>query len=138
LELPSSLDAVEATTTVAKVSAQMCGFDERTDEGIELAFREAVINAIRHGNKEDSSKLVRVQLVCGDDDFSITIEDQGAGFDPTAVANPTDAEHLLKPSGRGILFMQSLMDDVQVTHSPSGGTLVRMTKRRESKSSSFK
>jgi serine/threonine-protein kinase RsbW len=114
----------------------MCGFDERSGEEIEVAFREAVINAVRHGNKEDSSKPVRVEFVCGDDQFAITIEVQGSGFDPTAVANPTDPEHLLKPSGRGLLFMQSLMDDVQFAHSPSGGTLVRLTKRRELKPSS--
>lgn len=130
LTIPSSLNTIEATTTVARTSARMCGFDESASQWIELALREAVINAIRHGDKEDCTKPVRVQFVCGDDAFTITIEDQGSGFDPKAVANPLDAEHLLNSNGRGIFLMRSLMDDVQLARSRAGGALVRMTKRK--------
>jgi serine/threonine-protein kinase RsbW len=133
--IPSSLNAIEATTNIGRVSARLCGFDESANQWIELALREAIVNAIRHGNKEDCRKLVHLQFVCSDDAFTMTIEDQGSGFDPTAVANPLDAEHLLNPSGRGIFLMRSLMDEVQFAGSPTGGTLVCMTKRKGPKPS---
>ncbi len=94
---------------------------------IEMAVREAVVNAVIHGNHEDPSKHVFVKLRCGSDgDLSLTIQDEGAGFDSGSVPDPTQAEHLMSDHGRGIYLMRALMDEVSFEE---GGTVVYMRKR---------
>ena len=96
---------------------------------VEMAVREAVTNAIVHGNQEDEAKAVEVTLNCLEDALQIEVKDQGEGFDPTSVPDPTDPENILKTSGRGIFLMRSFMDEAQWLMRPEGGTTVRMVKR---------
>ena len=80
---------------------------------IEMALREALANAIVHGNQQDSRKCVHVACRCTTDgEVSITVQDQGQGFDTAAVLDPTTPENRLLPHGRGIYLMKTLMDDV--------------------------
>jgi len=94
-----------------------------------MAVREAITNAVVHGNQEDEAKNVEVTLSCLGRELEIEVKDQGEGFDPTSVPDPTDAANLLKTSGRGIFLMRTFMDEVQWLNRPEGGTTVRMVKR---------
>jgi serine/threonine-protein kinase RsbW len=92
--------------------------------------REAVTNAVLHGNRQDESIPVEVGMSGTDDGLSITVRDRGQGFDPSHLPDPTAEENILKASGRGILFMRTFMDEVGWEHPPGGGTLVRMVKKK--------
>ena len=129
LTLPSRIEAVnEAAAAFARVLGR-AGIDEDAAFGIDMAFREAVTNAVLHGNKQDESKLVRVTVKSAPDWLEISVRDQGTGFDPVAIPDPTVAENIMKTAGRGIFFMRNFMDEVDWSIEPEGGTLVRMTKR---------
>jgi serine/threonine-protein kinase RsbW len=94
---------------------------------IELALREALVNAIVHGNQEDPHKHVYVKSRYGaDGEISIKVEDEGVGFDIDAVPDPTSADNRLQTYGRGIYLIRTLMDEV---HFELGGSVVHMRKR---------
>jgi serine/threonine-protein kinase RsbW len=100
-------------------------------DAVELALREALANAIRHGCRGDVTQLVRCSLSCDEsDDVLLVVRDPGVGFDPDAVPDPCDAANALNPGGRGILLMRALMDDVQFG---DGGREVRMRLRKPSR-----
>jgi serine/threonine-protein kinase RsbW len=88
-----------------------------------------VTNAIQHGNKLDQSKWVEIQYEVGSDRLSISVRDQGSGFRVSDLPNPLDPENLLKPSGRGIFYIRSFMDEVEFRPLSHGGMEVHMTKR---------
>jgi serine/threonine-protein kinase RsbW len=106
-----------------------CGASEEAGFGIEMAVREAVTNAMVHGNQEDEAKQVEVIFNCHGNELEVEVRDQGTGFDPSAVPDPTDPENLMKTSGRGIFLMRTFMDEIEYQARPEGGTVVRMTKR---------
>jgi len=94
---------------------------------IEMALREALANAVVHGNGENSRKRVCVECRCYmDGEVSIAVRDEGQGFDRSAVPDPTTPENRLFTHGRGIYLMKTLMDDVSFE---KGGAVVRMRKR---------
>ena len=113
--------------------AQMLHFDEDALTWMEVAVRESVINAIKHGNKLDPSKMVTVQFTTrpavDPTELEIRVRDQGEGFDPEALPDPLAPENLLKSSGRGIFFMRSFMDDVRLVRVPGGGMEVCLVKK---------
>ena len=94
-----------------------------------MAVREAVTNAMVHGNQEDETKSVEVVSSCLENAFEIEVSDQGEGFDPTSVPDPTDPANILKTSGRGIFLIRNFMDEVEWFARPEGGTTLRMVKR---------
>ena len=108
--------------------AVQCGCCEDECTQIELAVRETVINAIVHGNCCDPEKRVHIDATLSEHELAISIRDEGAGFDPAKVADPTKPENLMRDSGRGILMMQTLMDEVTINSAPGQGTEVRMVK----------
>lgn len=130
LSLPSRIE------TVAEAAAAVAEFVNRsgvTDDdafGIDMAVREAVTNAVVHGNQQSEDKLVGIVLKSLPDGVEISVHDQGPGFNPNEVPDPTAEENILKTSGRGIFFMRSFMDEVDWFLPPEGGTTVRMLKRR--------
>ena len=100
---------------------------DKSNFEIELALREAIANGIVHGNREDPSKRVYVCCRCTTaGDVSITVQDEGEGFDVERVPNPTAPENLFRGSGRGIYLMNTLMDEV---HFEQRGTVVHMHKK---------
>jgi serine/threonine-protein kinase RsbW len=129
LVLPSHIEAVADAAAAAADFARNCGVAEEASFGIDMAVREAITNAIVHGNKEDDAKQVEVTFTCASHAVEIEIKDQGEGFDPVRVPDPTAAENLMKTSGRGNFLMRSFMDEVQWEPRPEGGTIVRMVKR---------
>ena len=96
--------------------------------GIRLALEEAVVNAIKHGNGNDPAKSVRIAYQVDDDRVRIEIEDQGPGFNPDEIPDPTLPENLERPSGRGIMLMRSFMNVVQFN---DRGNCVVLEKSRE-------
>jgi len=97
------------------------------EEFVELALREAVSNAILHGNRMDPRKLVHVRCCCeGAKGVFIVVRDQGAGFDPNTVPNPLAVENLEAEHGRGIHLMKLAMDEVSFKR---GGTEVHIRKK---------
>ena len=133
LEIHSSFDMLDFVQLVSDRIGQMAGLDEESLHWIGVAIRESVINAIKHGNREDYGKLVTVEFTftprTTPTELTIRVTDQGEGFDVEDVANPLAPENLLKSSGRGIFFMRSFMDDVSLSRRPEGGMEVRMLKR---------
>lgn len=94
-----------------------------------MAVREAVTNAVIHGNKLDNAKEIGLKLRNTPEVFEISVHDQGSGFDPNEVPDPTKDENILKTSGRGVFFMRNFMDQVDWSADPEGGTRVRMIKK---------
>jgi serine/threonine-protein kinase RsbW len=129
LVLPSHIEAVGETAAAVTDFVKSCGFDEQTAFGVDMALREAVTNAVVHGNQEDETKSVEVIFSCLGNALEIQIRDQGEGFDPASVPDPTQPANILKTSGRGIFLMRSFMDEVEWFARPEGGTTVRMVKR---------
>lgn len=129
LVLPSRIEAI---ADAAAAAAEFVGRLKLSDEaafGIDMAVREAVTNAVLHGNEQDETKTVEVTFKGSSELVEIAVRDRGRGFDPSNVPDPTDPQNILKTSGRGILFMRTFMDEVEWSHHPDGGTVVRMTKR---------
>ncbi|MGZ8847852.1 MAG: ATP-binding protein [Pyrinomonadaceae bacterium] len=129
LVLPSHIEAVGDAAAAVTDFVESCGIGEDAAFGIGMAVREAVTNAMVHGNQEDETKSVEVIFNCLGNALEIEVRDQGEGFDPTAVPDPTDPVNILKPSGRGIFLIRSFMDEVECFGRPEGGTTVRMVKR---------
>ena len=129
LVLPSHIEAVADAAAALTDFVKSCGLDEQAAFGIDMAVREAVTNAMVHGNQEDDTKSVEVVFSCLEGALEIEIRDQGEGFDPVSVPDPTEPANILKPSGRGIFLMRTFMDDVEWFTRPEGGTAVRMVKR---------
>ena len=104
------------------------GFSGQNYFAITLAIEEAITNAIKHGNRLDKKKKVRIEARISTKQFEIEIEDEGVGFDRTKVPDPTSVENLEKCSGRGILLIEAYMNRVSWDH---GGRRVRMLKLNE-------
>ena len=93
-----------------------------------LAVTEATTNAIIHANKCDINKKVTIDASVENSKLIIKIKDEGEGFDPSNIPDPTDPENLLKDSGRGIYLMRVYMDDLQYNRTPSGMEFVLTVK----------
>lgn len=130
LALPSCIEAIEDAAAAAAEFVSRSGIEPEAAFGIDMAVREAVTNAVLHGNRQDESKLVVVQFKSLANALEITVRDEGSGFNPESVPDPTDPRNLLKTSGRGILFMRTFMDKVEWSRHADGGTVVRMLKKR--------
>lgn len=92
---------------------------------IRLCLEEAVINAIKHGNKENRKKQVYINVGLVKNAIKITVKDQGKGFNYKSIASPIKGKNIKKPSGRGIFLIKKLMDTVQFS---DGGSAIKMIK----------
>jgi serine/threonine-protein kinase RsbW len=133
LVLNSHVDVLDCVQVVCDQLCTSLQMDEDAMHWVGVAVRESVVNAIRHGNRFDPSKHVRVDFVLTPGDvpefLEVTVQDEGEGFEPEEIADPLAPENLLKASGRGIFFMRNFMDDVQLRRRPEGGMEVCMRKR---------
>ncbi len=127
--LESRLESVDEAAMLADKFAKSVGLDDEFVYAVDLAIRESVANAVKHGNKFDESKKVNLTFADSGEVFEITVRDFGPGFKVEDVPDPTDPEHLLKSNGRGILFMNSFMDSVEWENAADGGLVVKMTKK---------
>ena len=130
IKLPSRIESVDEAALKADEFAKEQGLGDDFVSAIDLAIRESVANAVKHGNKFAEEKTVDLTLARTDEGFEITVRDYGTGFNVDEIPDPTNPENLLKACGRGILFMRSFMDVVEWSNHESGGLVVKMIKRQ--------
>ncbi|MBC7899094.1 MAG: ATP-binding protein [Saprospiraceae bacterium] len=130
LTLPSRIESVDQAALEADEFAKSVGLDDEFISAIDLAVRESVANAVKHGNKFDETKQVEIKFSRSAEGFEVQVRDFGAGFDPADIPDPTNPANLLKASGRGILFMRSFMDEVEWSNHDGGGLIVKMLKKQ--------
>ena len=129
LTVPSRLEEMANVHTLVEEAIREYNLSEDLAHWIELTISESMINAIQHGNKCDPEKKATLKISSDGNKIEITVEDQGKGFQLDDVADPTNVENLLKPSGRGILIIRSFMDEVDLSRREGGGSRLRMVKR---------
>ncbi|MFO1064007.1 MAG: ATP-binding protein [Pirellulales bacterium] len=127
--IPSSLDAGhKLIENYVKVLEEL-GWEGRDLFHVQLAVEEAVVNAITHGNKESPDKVVEVELHISKQSTFMRILDQGAGFCPADLPDPTDDEHVDVPHGRGVMLIREMMDEV--TYNERGNQVTMIKHRGE-------
>ena len=129
LTIPSKLEELEAVQKLITEATAAFGLSDDMAYWMELTISESMINAIRHGNQSDPTKHAYLSISFDGENVEIVVEDEGEGFKLEDLADPTQAENLLKPCGRGILIIRSFMDEVKLTQREGGGTRLRMVKK---------
>ena len=123
--LPSEVAAISPFVDKLMRLIRKRGCADESASDVEIALREALANAIIHGNHENPGKHVHVRCRCEPSEISIAVEDEGRGFDVAAIADPTAPENQGSIHGRGIYLMKALMDEVRFEE---GGVVVHMRK----------
>ena len=129
IAIGSRYDHIDLIQIVVDDALARLGLDDDSRHWVGIAVREAVANAIKHGNRQDPEKEVEVELDITPSEAVIRVQDHGEGFDPREIGDPLAPENLLKPNGRGIFYMKNFMDEIQYSRSPEGGTVVTLRKR---------
>jgi serine/threonine-protein kinase RsbW len=126
-KIPS--DTNEARRVLDELLSELSGREwaEEDTFGVHLAVEEALMNAIKHGNQRDPEKKVSVETKVSEDRLRIEVEDEGPGFDPDDVPDPTLEENLELPSGRGLMLMRTFMSRVEFNNK---GNRVLMEKQK--------
>jgi serine/threonine-protein kinase RsbW len=129
--IPSTFEALDEVIETLMILVREMKCSLRDTEEIELAMREALANAVVHGNKQDPEKQVVVRCFCQPDrGMLLIVEDEGSGYNPAKVPNPTSAECLMETHGRGLFLMRRLMDHVRISHRGTRVTLLKRLKSR--------
>ena len=123
-ELRAGLEAVQAE--IAQVLAAR-GYEEGAMFAIRLALEEAIVNAFRHGNRSDPKKVVFFRAEIDGETARFEVEDQGPGFDPRTIPDPTDDDNIEIPSGRGVMLIKAYMSEVEYL---KPGNRLRMSYRK--------
>jgi serine/threonine-protein kinase RsbW len=131
LRLWSRIAYVDLVHEVAEDLAREAGFPKNAALNIGLAVREAVINAIKHGNSMEASKPVEIAFEQNSDLFRVRVTDEGPGFDWDRTIDPLDPENIFRTSGRGIFFMKHFVDHVTFLRRPRKGTEVVLEMKLE-------
>lgn len=126
LALASRFENIEVAERALLDLCRRAGWPTDEEYWLVTALREAVANAVRHGNRQDPERLVRLEYTIHNSSITICVEDEGEGFEPGEVPDPTDPANLLRPSGRGIFYMRQFMNKVEFSPTSSGGTAVLM------------
>lgn len=129
LTLPSEIRLVDLAHEASEHLAEVAGLTDDQALNVGIAVREAVINAMKHGNRLDPSLRVDVVLAVRRKRLFATVRDQGEGFDPSATPDPTNPENLLRASGRGLLLIRAFVDTVKFKFREGHGMEIRMEKR---------
>ena len=122
--LPSEVGSISSFVDRLMLLIRKCVPDGESE--VEIALREALANAIIHGNHENPRKHVHVRFRCNPDEVSIAVKDEGRGFDINEMRDPTAPENIGSGHGRGIYLMKAFMDEVRFDE---GGVVVHMRKR---------
>jgi len=133
LEFTSTFEMLDFVQVVSDHLARGIGLDEDSLHWVSVAIRESVINAIKHGNQNDLAKMVHVEFTASTDPdaggLTVSVRDEGEGFEPEEVADPLAPENMLKSSGRGIFLIRNFMDEIELRRPPEGGMEVKMIKK---------
>ena len=127
-EIPSALSLMHIVLEYLLKRVEKLGVVKCEQSNLFVALDEAFVNAIKHGNKFDATKLVRITAEVSKKEARFTVEDEGEGFDVNNVPDPRDPQNLLKTSGRGVLFIYNIMDEVKYNER---GNRLTMIKRGE-------
>jgi serine/threonine-protein kinase RsbW len=111
-EVPSALSLMHIVLEYLMKRVETVGVVRAEQSNLFVALDEAFVNAVKHGNKYDATKLVRITTDVSKDEARFTIEDEGEGFDVNSIPDPLDPENLFKTSGRGVLYIYNNMDEV--------------------------
>jgi len=130
-KLDSTLDSVNDVERQASELASQSGLDEDEVQRIEMAVREAAVNAVYHGNAYDPTKKMTFVLERTPESIVIVISDEGKGLNETEIPDPLAPENLLKPHGRGIFLMRSFMDEVRIRNLQPGTEITLIKHVRE-------
>ena len=125
-ELPSDLALMDGVLQYLLERVSKLGLIGPEGSNLFVALDEAFVNAVKHGNKNDPTKLVRVGAELSPSEACFTIEDEGEGFDLQKIPDPCDPDNLFKSSGRGVLLIYNIMDEVEYN---AQGNRVKMIKR---------
>lgn len=128
LTLLSDIKYLEVVQSVSDSFSSLAGLDGEDAYWVGLSIREAVTNAIMHGNKDDSSVPVKLSFRQASDKLIVTVKDQGEGVDESKIPDPLNPDNLLKPGGRGIFLVKSFMDNVFFNTPEEGGNELVMEK----------
>jgi serine/threonine-protein kinase RsbW len=129
----SDLSYLDMVQEVADKISELVSFDDDARYWIGLAVREAVTNAIQHGNEGNLERRVQLRFKMAADRLVIAVRDEGGGLDESKIPDPLDPQNLLKPGGRGIFFVRSFMDNVRISNCPEGGCELIMEKLQNQK-----
>ena len=125
LELPKDIRSISHAVDYVMERCTACGEHARKlDLNFRVGLTEALSNAMLYGNAEDPAKRVRVEVVVAAGAITARITDEGSGFDPDEVPDPTTPANVVKTSGRGIFLMRSLLDEVTFNEQGNSVTLV--------------
>jgi serine/threonine-protein kinase RsbW len=127
-ELPSDLGLMNGVLEYLQERVAKLGLIRPERSNLFVALDEAFVNAVKHGNKNDLTKLVKITAELSPKEASFTVEDEGEGFDIREIPNPCDPENLFRSSGRGVLLIYNIMDEVEYN---AQGNRVKMVKRPE-------
>ncbi len=127
-ELPSDLALMNGVLQYLLERVAKLGLIQPERSNLFIALDEAFVNAVKHGNKNDHTKLVRVTAELSPKEACFTIEDEGKGFNVQDIPDPRDPANLFKTSGRGVLLIYNIMDEVEYN---AQGNRVKMVKRPE-------
>ena len=128
LAIKSNFTNIELVQVVIEEALKQLDLDQDDAHWVGIAVREAVANAVKHGNKLDPEKQVEIDFGVEDEGVVIRVVDEGEGFVVEEVADPLAPENMLKPSGRGIFYMKRFMDSIDYSFRPDGGTVVTLRK----------
>ena len=120
MEIESNPNNLITVEEFVNYFAKDIGIPETRMNGLMLSVTEATTNAIKHANKSDESKLVKINVNIVGRKVIISVKDEGIGFDPQKIPDPTEPENLLKDSGRGVYLMRFYMDDLKYNITPTG------------------
>ncbi len=126
LVIPNDFDAARKAQAEVVEAAGAQGFDEDSLFAIRLALDEALCNAVRHGNCNDPTKHVIVEYSIAGDRLKVSITDEGCGFIPERLPDPTADENLERPNGRGVMLMKAYMTDVSFNDQGNRVTMVKV------------
>jgi serine/threonine-protein kinase RsbW len=126
--LDSTLESVDAGEEMVLKAASGAGLEEDELHKIGMAVREALVNAVVHGNRYSAHKKVHLRVVSDARSIKVRVIDQGAGFDAASLPDPLAQENLLRQSGRGILLIQAFVDEVRIDRTDAGGMCIEMVK----------
>jgi len=128
--IPSQLQYVDPIVSYLADHLTRFGYMD-SDSNMRLALHEAITNAIRHGNQMDVDKKVIIEVELDHNQAVFTITDEGSGFDPSDVGDPTEGENLFRDCGRGLLLIRHLMDEVRYNQRGNQVTMIKKSPRVE-------
>ena len=130
-ELPSTISVMHLVLDYLMKRVEKVGVIHSENSNLFIALDEAFVNAVKHGNKFDTQKNIKITAEVSTKEARFTIEDEGEGFDVAAIPDPCDPENLFKPSGRGVLFIYNIMDEVKYNERGNRLTMIKKSDKTE-------